>query len=180
MKNPFREKSSADGRIIKKRSEQRGKSDFWLPDSSKTGRAAPKVEQNIQKLEKCSTAASKFGPRGSESRTKSSKIEKMFYSVTFAKAVWSQITGKSTAHQKSPFRSQHNSGAVIEQMMRSTAFGKITAVYGHIDENGRLSVKIKVFRTRFYGQNLQKAVFVRKMRFDYGQISKKWRFVRKI
>ena len=83
----------------------------------------------------------------------------MFYSVTFAKAVWSQITGKSTAHQKSPFCSQHNSGAVIEQMMRSTAFGKITAVYGHIDENGR---------------------FVRKMRFDYGQISKKWRFVRKI
>ena len=61
----------------------------------------------------------------------------MFYSVTFAKAVWSQITGKSTAHQKSPFCSQHNSGAVIEQMMRSTAFGKITAVYGHIDENGR-------------------------------------------
>ena len=60
----------------------------------------------------------------------------MFYSVTFAKAVWSQITGKSTAHQKSPFCSQHNSGAVIEQMMRSTAFGKITAVYGQIDENG--------------------------------------------
>ena len=26
-------------------------------------------------------------------------------------------------------------GAVIEQMMRSTAFGKITAVYGQIDEN---------------------------------------------
>ena len=26
---------------------------------------------------------------------------------------------------------------MIEQMMRSTAFGKITAVYGHIDENGR-------------------------------------------
>ena len=25
---------------------------------------------------------------------------------------------------------------MIEQMMRSTAFGKITAVYGHIDENG--------------------------------------------
>ena len=109
----------------------------------------------------------------------------MFYSVTFAKAVWSQITGKSTAHQKSPFCSQHNSGAVIEQMMRSTAFGKITAVYGHIDENGRfvrkwtvpkmaitdkmvkngrLPVKIQVFRTRFYGQNLQKAGFVRKIR----------------
>ena len=107
----------------------------------------------------------------------------MFYSVTFAKAVRSQITGKSTANQESPFCSQHNSGAVIEQMMRSTAFGKITAVYGQIDENrrfvrkwtvpkmaitdkmiknGRLSVKIQVFRTRFYGQNLQKAGFVRK------------------
>ncbi|HCI90784.1 MAG TPA: hypothetical protein DHV90_08755 [Lactobacillus sp.] len=45
LKNPFREKSSADGRIIKKRSEQRGKSDFRLPDSSKTGRAAPKADK---------------------------------------------------------------------------------------------------------------------------------------
>ena len=63
------------------------------------------------------------------------------------------------------------------------AFGKIIAVYGHIDENGssvrkwlarkmpftdkmvkngRLSVKIQLFRTRFYGQMLQKAGFVRK------------------
>ncbi|EFZ34911.1 hypothetical protein HMPREF0542_10977 [Ligilactobacillus ruminis ATCC 25644] len=68
-------------------------------------------------------------------------------------------------------------------MMRSTAFGKITAVYGHIDENGlfvrnwsarkmaitdkmvkngRLSVKIQAFRTRFYGQMLLKSSFVRK------------------
>lgn len=45
LKNPFHEKSSADGRIIKKRSEQRGKSDFWLPDSSKTGRAVSKVDK---------------------------------------------------------------------------------------------------------------------------------------
>ena len=109
---------------------------FCLPDSLNSARAASKVEQNLQKLKKCSIADSKIGPRGSESRTKSPKIGKMFYSVTFAKAVWSQITGKSTAHQKSPFCSQHNSGAVIEQMMRSTAFGKITAVYGQIDENG--------------------------------------------
>lgn len=50
LKNPFREKSSADGRIIKKWCEQRGKSGFWLPDSSKTGRAAPKVGK---KREKC-------------------------------------------------------------------------------------------------------------------------------
>ncbi|MFJ6975174.1 MAG: hypothetical protein ACIRZ1_05450 [Ligilactobacillus ruminis] len=68
--------------------------------------------------------------------------------------------------------------------LASTAFGKITAVYGQIDENGssvrkwsarkmaitdkmvkngRLSVKIQIFRAQFYGQ-----------------ISKKWHFVRKI
>ncbi|MCR5749046.1 MAG: hypothetical protein K6G02_02540 [Lactobacillus sp.] len=29
------------------------------------------------------------------------------------------------------------SGSVIDQMMRSTAFDKITAVYGHIAENRR-------------------------------------------
>ena len=67
--------------------------------------------------------------------------------------------------------------------MRSTEFVKITVVYGHIAENGRfvrnwsapkmaitdkmakngrLSVKIQTFRTRFYGQMLQKAGFVRK------------------
>ncbi|MCR5750183.1 MAG: hypothetical protein K6G02_08615 [Lactobacillus sp.] len=38
------------------------------------------------------------------------------------------------------------------------AFGNITSVYGHIDENGR---------------------FVRKMRFAYGQIIKNEAFVRK-
>ena len=61
--------------------------------------------------------------------------------------------------------------------LSDAAFGKITAVYGHIDENGssvrkrparkmaitdkmgessRLSVKMQPFRTRFYGQMLQK------------------------
>ena len=49
LKNPFREKSSADGRIIKKRSEQKGKSDFRLPDSSKTGRAVLEVDKNWEK-----------------------------------------------------------------------------------------------------------------------------------
>ena len=70
LKNPFREKSSAARRIIKKRSEQNGKSDFWLPDSSKTGRTASKVEQNHPKLRKCSTADSKFGAGDLESRQK--------------------------------------------------------------------------------------------------------------
>ncbi|WP_457832982.1 hypothetical protein, partial [Staphylococcus aureus] len=36
---------------------------FCLPDSPKLGRATSKVEQNLQKLEKCSTANSKSGPR---------------------------------------------------------------------------------------------------------------------
>nr|WP_288721379.1 hypothetical protein [uncultured Ligilactobacillus sp.] len=67
--------------------------------------------------------------------------------------------------------------------LSGAAFVKITAVYGHIDENGssvrkwlarkmaitdkmvkngRLSVKIQSFLTRFYGQILQKQPFVRK------------------
>ena len=73
---------------------------FCLPAGSNSGCAASKVEQNLEKLRKCSTAAYKFGPRGPESRTKSPKFGKMFYSVTFAKAVRSQITDKS---QKAPF-----------------------------------------------------------------------------
>ena len=67
--------------------------------------------------------------------------------------------------------------------LSGTAFVKITAVYGQIDEyghavrkwpvrkiaitdkmgkNGRLSVKIQTFRTRFYGQILRKEACVRK------------------
>jgi len=67
--------------------------------------------------------------------------------------------------------------------LSGAAFGKIIAVYGQINENGssvrkwldrkmpitdkigkngRLSVKIQLFRTRFYGQMLQKAACVRK------------------
>ena len=51
---------------------------FCLPAGRNSGRAGSKVEQNLQNFEKCSTADSKFGPRGTKSRTKSSKIEKMF------------------------------------------------------------------------------------------------------
>ena len=85
--------------------------------------------------------------------------------------------------------------------MRSTAFVKITAVYGQIDENWEfvrkwysrkvpitdkmlknslLSVKIQPVWTRFYGQITGKCQFVRKMRFDYGQIGQNGHFVRKI
>ena len=39
----------------KKGQRQRGKSDFCLPDFSKSGRAASKVEQKSKKLRKCST-----------------------------------------------------------------------------------------------------------------------------
>jgi len=68
--------------------------DFCLPPTPNPARAALKVEQNLKKLKKCSTAGSKIRPRGLESRTKSQKTEKMFYSFTFAKALRSQITGK--------------------------------------------------------------------------------------
>ena len=63
----------------KKGQRQRGKSDFCLPDFSKSGRAALKVEQKFKKLGKCSTDATKNGARGLESRTKIQKIGKMFY-----------------------------------------------------------------------------------------------------
>ncbi|WP_240088736.1 hypothetical protein [Ligilactobacillus ruminis] len=67
--------------------------------------------------------------------------------------------------------------------LASDAFGKSSAGYGQIDKNGhfvrkrparkmaitdkmgknsRLSVKIQPFRTRFYGQMLQKQPVVRK------------------
>mgnify|MGYP006976879862 CR=1 FL=1 len=70
---------------------------FCLLSSPKLGRAVSKVDKNrgeclifvyltLQirlvrppKSEKCFTAAYKFDPRCPESRTKSSKIEKMFY-----------------------------------------------------------------------------------------------------
>ena len=75
-------------------------SHFCLPLPTNSTRAVSKVDKNRCNCLILSTAAYKFGPRGPESRTKSPKIRKMFYSVTFAKAVWSQITGKS---QKSRF-----------------------------------------------------------------------------
>ena len=53
------------------------------------------------------------------------------------------------------------------------------AITDKMGKNSRLSVKIQAFQTRFYGQMLLKTAFVRKMRFAYGQISKKWHFVRK-
>ena len=57
-----------------------GKMDhFCLSDSPKSGCADLKVEQNLEKLRKCSTAAYKFGPRCPKSRTKSPKFGKMFY-----------------------------------------------------------------------------------------------------
>ena len=60
----------------------------------KSERAALKVEQKVKKLGKCSTDATKNVARGLESRIKSQKIGKIFYSFAFAKAVWSQITGR--------------------------------------------------------------------------------------
>nr|WP_235315357.1 hypothetical protein [Ligilactobacillus ruminis] len=65
-------------------------------------------------------------------------------------------------------------------MMRSTAFGKITAVYGHIAENGRFVRKWTVPKMAITDKMVKNGRFVRKMRFVYGQISKKWCVVRKI
>ena len=57
------------------------------------------------------------------------------------------------------------------------------AITDKMVKNGRLSVKIQTFRTRFYGQMLQKEASVRKFSSKwskiYGQISKNEGFVRK-
>ena len=71
----------------------------------------------------------------------------------------------------------------LDADLSDAALNKSSAVYGHIDENGRfvrkwtvpkmaitdkmvknslLSVKIQTLRTRFYGQMIQKSLFVRK------------------
>ena len=47
--------------------------------------------------------------------------------------------------------------------MSSTAFGKITAVYGQIDENGLFVRKWPAPKNTDYGQNGQKQLFVRKI-----------------
>ena len=56
-----------------------GMADFCLPAGPNSGREDLKVEQNLEKLKKYSTAESKIVLRGSESRTKTEKNEKMFY-----------------------------------------------------------------------------------------------------
>ena len=75
--------------------------------------------------------------------------------------------------------------------LTSAAFGKISAVYGHIDKNGhlvrkrparkmaitdkmvknsRLSVRFQTFWTRIYGQIIKNELFVRKIGWDLDQI----------
>jgi len=77
--HPVQLETTALERRGKSRQKPGEMSDFCLPDSPNPVRAVSKVEQNHPKLKKYSTAASKIGPCGLESRTKSSKIEKMFY-----------------------------------------------------------------------------------------------------
>ena len=75
----------------KKGQRQRGKSDFCMPDFSKTGRAASKVEQKSKKLGKYSTDATKNGARGLESRTKIQKIGSLSVNLSEILAYCSQV-----------------------------------------------------------------------------------------
>ena len=129
---------------------------FCLPADRNSGRATSKVEQNHPKLRKCSTQLPLPKHFGLRLRA---NLRNHVLPVT------------------------EISGAVIEQLQCSTAFVKITVVYGQIDENWEfvrkwssrkvpitdkmvknslLSVKIQPVWTRFYGQMFQKAGFVRK------------------
>ena len=105
---------------------------FCLPACRNSGRATSKVEQNSPKLKKCSTADSKFGPRCPESRTKSSKIEKCSTQLPLPKHFGLRLRANLRNHV---LPVTEMSGAVIKQLQCSTAFVKITAVYGQIDEN---------------------------------------------
>ena len=144
-------------RGLESRQKTGGMSDFCLPDTSKMGCAPPKVEQNLEKLRKCSTRLPSPKHFGLRLRA---NLRNHVLPVT------------------------EMSGAVIEQLQCSTAFVKITVVYGQIDENcefvrkwssrkvpitdkivknSLLSVKIQPVWTRFYGQILQKWLFVHKI-----------------
>ena len=60
-------------RETKSRQKPRGMSDFCLPDSPKSARADPKVEQNLQNSEKCSTRLPSPKPCGLRLRANSKK-----------------------------------------------------------------------------------------------------------
>ena len=74
------------------------------------------------------------------------KLKKIFYSVNFAK--------KSV---------DSDYGHIAENglFVRNWSAQKM-AIMDKMVKNGRLSVKIQAFRTWFYGQILQKSIFVRK------------------
>ena len=57
------------------------------------------------------------------------------------------------------------------------AFGNITSVYGHIDENGRFVRNWPVRKMAITDKSLENACL--SMRFAYGQIIKNEAFVRK-
>ena len=68
------------------RQKPEGMCDFCLPAGPKLGCAAPKVDKSRGKCAIFVYRRIQIRGARNESRTKSSKIEKMFYSVTFAKA----------------------------------------------------------------------------------------------
>ena len=102
----------------KRGQRQRGKSDFCLPDFSKTGRAALKVEQEVKKLGKCSTAATKNGARGLESRIKSQKIEKMFYRRHQKRGAASKVEQKSKKLRKCSTAATKNGACGLESRIK--------------------------------------------------------------
>ena len=69
--------------------------------------------------------------------------------------------------------------ALIYQVLHLAKTLSFTDTSMKMVKNGRLSVKIQTFRTRFYGQITEKRWFVRKMRFAYGQTIQEAAFVRK-
>ena len=110
-------------------------------------RATSKVDKNGGKCVIFVCRLVETGVRGPESRTKSPKIEKMFYSVTFARAVWSQITDTSMKMDSLSVKFERNPGAPpkIRKNLHhdgadfhhySVAYGVITARFHTLSKSG--------------------------------------------
>ena len=134
--------STADSKIEVRGPGSRQKSGemlgFCLPDSPKLGCAASKVEQNLEKSEKCSTRLP--SPKQCGLR------------------LWTNHRKHRFARNRGQVQRLSSCRAALH-LAKSLPFTDTSMKMG---KNGRLSVKIQTFRTRFYGQMLQKEASVRK------------------
>ena len=124
--------------------------DFCLPMTQKSVCATPKVEQNLEKLRKCST------------RLPSTK--------NFGLRLRANLRNQRFDRKRSQVQRLNRWCAALH-LAKSLSFTDTSMKMG---KNGHLSVKTQTFRPRFYGQMIRKEASVRKFRV------KSWRTTQKI